>query len=47
MTEEIKYAVQVDDHLNVLTVYVINGQPSTRSYVKEEIKIIGHFKTTC
>ena len=36
--EKIMHTTQVDDHLNKLTPYMINGWPSTRSEVKIEIK---------
>ena len=37
--EEISQALQADDNLNVLTEYMINGWPSTKAEVKEEIRL--------
>ena len=39
MTEEIRHAAQVHNHLNALTAYVINDWPSTRAEAKEEIQL--------
>ena len=45
MAEEFRYEMQVDDHLNTLTAFLINGWLSTRAETKEEIKqYIGHFE---
>ena len=42
--EEIRHTTQVDDHLNALTAYVINGWSSTRGEVKEEIQTLPAFQ---
>ena len=36
--EEIRCATQEDDHLNILTTYIISGWPPTRAEVKAEIQ---------
>ena len=33
--EEMRHTKQEDDHLNILTAYMINGWPSTRTKIKE------------
>ena len=38
MAEENRHATQEDDHLNALTVYMINSWLSTRAEVKEKIQ---------
>ena len=43
MAEKIRHATHMDDQLNVLTAYMINGWPSTRAELKEEIQLYWPF----
>ena len=37
MPEEVRHVAQVDDHINLLTIYVINEWLSTRTEVQAEL----------